>query len=474
MADTGPRQILLIEDSLPMARLYQAYLKPHGYSVTHADTGQAGMNALGRATPDAIILDVKLPDMNGLEILRHVREQGLGCGVVVITAHGSVNMAVEAMQAGASDFLLKPFSAERLTYTLKNVLERVDLTELVETLSKERERTAFGGFIGASPSMQAVYRTIESAAQSKATVFVTGESGTGKEVCAQSIHQASDRRDGPFIAINCAAIPGELMESEIFGHVKGAFTGAVSDRLGAARLATGGTLFLDEICEMDISLQAKLLRFIQTGQFTKVGGSQLESTDIRFVCATNRDPWSEVRAGNFREDLYYRLHVIPIHLPPLKERDRDVLEIAAAFLNQFAAEEGKSFDGFDPDAQSMILNHGWPGNVRELQNVVRSVVVLHDGPMVTEEMLAGPLSAMRPSASPSERASASQVDDGAGPTMRSEKTTAKLELRPLADVEWEYIQAALQETEGSVPKAAQILKVSASTIYRRLREQGAA
>ncbi len=237
----------------------------------------------------------------------------------------------------------------------------------------------FCGLIGASLPMRAVYNVIESAASSRATVFITGESGTGKELCAQAIHQLSPRRDGPFVAINCGAIPRELMESEMFGHVRGAFTGAVGSREGAIARAKGGTLFLDEICEMDLSLQVKLLRVIQSGEFQKVGGSETERADVRYVCATNRDPWSEVQAGRFREDLYYRLHVVPCAMPPLRERDDDVLLLARHFLALYAKEEGKAFTDFDEGAVRALRRYPWPGNIRELQNVLRNTVLFNQG-----------------------------------------------------------------------------------------------
>src|SRR5690606_38452833 len=276
-------------------------------------------------------------------------------------------------------------------------LERQRLSRIVETYRSEIDRRSYAGFVGSSLSMQAVYRTIDAAATSKATIFITGESGTGKEVCAEAIHQKSPRRDGPFVAINCAAIPKELMESEIFGHVKGAFTGAIGDREGAAARADGGTLFLDEVCEMPLDLQVKLLRFVQLGSFMKVGGTETRQVDVRFICATNRDPLQEVAAGNFREDLYYRLHVIPLHMPPLRERERDVLDLAHHFLASFAAEEHKAFRRFAPEAEALLLSYDWPGNVRQLQNVLRNIVVLNEGETVEKAMLRDTLHRETPS-----------------------------------------------------------------------------
>jgi two-component system repressor protein LuxO len=295
--------------------------------------------------------------------------------------------------------------------------------------------------------MQAVYRVLETAAQSKATVFIAGESGTGKELAAEAVHRLSPRAAGPMVAINCAAIPRDLIESEIFGHVRGAFTGAVADRIGAAQAADGGTLFLDEVCEMDLSLQGKLLRFIQSGTFQPVGSTQVRRTDARFVCATNRDPLEEVRAGRFREDLYYRLHVVPVRLPPLRERGNDVIAIAEAMLANSAAEEGKRFRGFSEAAKAALLAHRWPGNVRELENAVRTAVVLHDGDWVEAPML--PLRVAMPAVAPVVAAEAARG------------------IRPLADIEREAIERAVELCDGNVPKAAAQLGISPSTLYRK-------
>ncbi len=347
--------VLLVEDQTALARTYQGFLRNEPYDVLHVDTGAKALDALTNE-PAAILLDLKLPDADGLDILRGLRERGSNTPVVVITAHGSMQTAIEAMRAGATDFLVKPFQAERLKVTLNNALERQALMTVVKTYREEIDRHHFQGFIGSSLKMQAVYRAIESAASSKATVFLTGESGTGKEVAAKAIHDLSGR-PGAFIPLNCGAIPKDLMESEIFGHVKGAFTGALAEREGAARQAHGGTFFLDEICEMDLQLQTKLLRFLQTGQFTKVGGGTMEEVDVRIVCATNRDPRIEVQEGRFREDLFYRLHVIPIELPPLRQRGNDILEIAETFFQQFSEQEGKPFEALGDSAQTALKGH---------------------------------------------------------------------------------------------------------------------
>jgi len=458
MADAKTSTILMVEDDPPLAEVYKAYLARHPYEVVHVETGGDALKYLGDHVPDALILDLHLPDMNGMSILQHIQDRQMPVPVVVITAHGSVNVAVEAMRLGAADFLMKPFTGERLTTTLRLALERQQLTEIVDDLKDDFDRHAYAGFIGSSLAMQRVYRIIDSAAPSKATIFVTGESGTGKEVCALAIHEKSPRRERPFMALNCGAIPGELMESEIFGHMRGAFTGAHADREGAAAAADGGTLFLDEICEMDLALQVKLLRFVQTGTYQRVGSTETEKVDVRFVCATNKEPWIEVEAGRFREDLYFRLNVIPMELPPLRDRDADVLELAVHFLAEYAAEEGKGFQRFDETAQEAILGHVWPGNVRQVQNVIRNAVVLNDGEAVSADMLPDlPVSGVERKPAKTAQAPAATLDG----------------IRPMAEIEREVILGAIETCAGNVPRAAALLELSPSTVYRRLREWGA-
>ncbi len=467
--------VLLVEDTPALARLYEGYLRREDFQLETVDTGGAALQKLAEAPPDVMLLDLKLPDLNGMEILGRMAEEGCPTKVIVATAHGSIKTAVEAMQLGAFDFLIKPFDAERLRTTLRNALERARLEQEVALYREDFARDSFHGFIGGSLQMQSVYGTLQNASASRATVFITGESGTGKEVCARAIHSLSPRTTEPFIALNCGAIPKDLMESEIFGHVKGAFTGAVADRAGAARQANGGTLFLDELCEMDLALQTKLLRFLQSGTFTKVGGTREESVDVRFVCATNRDPLAEVAAGRFREDLYYRLHVIPIHLPPLRDRDDDVLLIARSFLEQYTKEEGKAFQGFARDAELALLAAPWPGNVRQLQNVIRNIVVLNEGTHVTAAMFpplglpsldesARQENEAQSTIDPLSTASPPHAAFDAPPSEQDPKITS---IRPLWRVEKETIENAITLCDGNIPKAAVMLEISASTIYRK-------
>lgn len=455
--------ILLVEDTPTLSRVYAEYLRKDGYAVLPVETGGEALRLIADGAPRIVLLDLQLPDMHGMEVLRKIDDQRLPCAVIIITAHGSVNVAVEAMRYGAYDFLVKPFSSDRLLVTVRNAMERLRLAQIVDTFETDLARSRYHGFVGSSLAMQGVYRIVDSAASSKATVFITGESGTGKEVCAEAIHRQSPRRDKPFIAINCGAIPKDLMESEIFGHTKGAFTGAVADREGAAARANGGTLFLDEICELEGNLQTKLLRFIQTGAFTPVGGSRLEKVDLRILCATNREPLKEVEEGRFREDLYYRLHVIPIHLPALREREDDVIEIARHYLTAYAAEEGKGFRRFNPDAEHIIRFYHWPGNVRQLQNVMRNIVVLHDGEEVTPDMLPPPLPQHITGSPPPRPATAAP----AAHHHAHHAAAAPKTIRPLWEVEREAIEGAIDACDGNIPRAAALLEISASTIYRK-------
>ena len=451
-------RLLLVEDSLALAKVYKEYLKPMSVIVSSVAEGGQGLEQIEGTDPDVVLLDLNLPDMNGLELLEKLQGLPQDPTVVVITAMGTVDTAVEAMRAGAFDFLQKPFDAERLRITVRNALEKQDLKALVKTYRDSFERDKFHGFTGSSIPIQAVYRIIESAASSRASVFITGDSGSGKEVCADAIHREGARTKNPFIPLNCAAIPSELMESEIFGHVKGAFTGAVGERKGAAAMAHEGTLFLDEIGEMDLALQSKLLRFVQTGTFQQVGGNKVEKVDVRFVCATNRDPLEMVAKGTFREDLYYRLHVIPIHLPALRECGNDVMLIAEKYLLEFAREEGKDFKGFTPEAAYVLSRYQWPGNVRQLQNILRNVVVLQNGELVTQDMLPALLSATGNARSV---ASESLPVEGVSPEPDSGS------IRPLWLVEKETIEGAIAICDGNIPRAAALLEVSPSTIYRK-------
>ncbi|MBP7000846.1 sigma-54 dependent transcriptional regulator [Amaricoccus sp.] len=472
-----PDRVLLVEDTSSLSMVYEAVLKRAGYRVTCAASLAEARAICAEVRPRLVLLDLQLPDGDGLELLAELSHDAPESRVIVITANGSINRAVEAMRAGAFDFLVKPFDESRLIKAVENAIATLD--PLLPDDHEQRE--TFEGFIGHSAPMQEIYRMVRAIGRSTATVFITGESGTGKEVCARAIHAMSTRARKPFVPLNCAAIPRDLLESEVFGHLKGAFTGALSDKPGAAAVADGGTLFLDEICEMDLSLQTKLLRFLQTSQIHPVGAARPVPVDVRIVCATNRDPAEEVRQGRFREDLYYRLHVVPIHMPPLRQRPEDIVEIARASLGDFAAEEGKSFVSLAPEVERLFAARAWPGNVRQLLNVIRNVVVLHDGPVVLPEMLpaeialgAGPGAEDRAAPPPAPPPAALAALAPQQPVFGTRNHVAALVGTPLAEVERELIEATIEHCHGSIPRAARMLELSPSTIYRKLESWAAA
>ncbi|MCL9774410.1 sigma-54-dependent transcriptional regulator [Vibrio methylphosphonaticus] len=520
-------KVLLIEDSSSLAVLYKQFLKDEPYDVIHVATGGEAQRVLERTLPALVILDLQLPDMQGEVILEWIAEKNLQVPVIIATAHGSVDIAVHLIQKGAKDFLEKPIRADRLKTSISIHLKHAKLEHMLDDIQQRLDRQHFHGFIGASAPMQGVYKIIDAVANTNASVFIIGESGTGKEVCANAIHKESDRRDKPFIAINCGAIPKDLMESEVFGHMKGAFTGATTDRKGAATLAHGGTLFLDELCEMDLEMQKKLLRFLQTGTFTPLGGTKEHKVDTRIICATNRDPILEVREGRFREDLYYRVHVVPVHMPPLRERDQDIVTLAEHFLNLYAKQDNRRFQSISQDAQRYFKKYAWPGNVRQLQNIIRNIVVLNDDKSLGVQHLPPEVKASStPSASlninapqqsatiinngpsPVHDASSAHYDmanqgvtdrallpngidrrkpevhhtEGAPESVVSQQHIASIEaspatsdsgnshgnnIRPMWQIEREAIQQAIDFCDGNVLNAAVLLELSPSTVYRK-------
>ncbi|MFI0471872.1 sigma-54-dependent transcriptional regulator [Halomonas sp. HMF6819] len=478
---TEKPRVLIVEDTISLALTYAGQLEKVGCTTTLAERGEEARERFA-ASPsgfDVILLDLNLPDGDGLALLESAPEFLAQSSVVVITADGSINRAIQAMRAGAYDFMVKPVSPERLTTTVLRAGERRMLEREVMVARKLQKRDQFEGFVGRSDAMQVVYRAIENVANSRATVFITGESGTGKEVAAEAIHSLSDRRQGRFVAINCGAIPEHLLESELFGHVKGAFTGALENRAGAAREADNGTLFLDEICEMELKLQVKLLRFLQTGTVQRVGSSRPEAVNVRVVCATNRDPAEEVRAGRFREDLFYRLSVLPIELPALRQRGEDVVLLAETFLQRFAEEEGRAFNALNADNIAKLNGHDWPGNVRELQNTIRRAVVMSVG----DDLTLPPLKSNEPSSNTPVRSTYTSVTTTSSAALMEESSATALheavsahtieaffEGMTLAEIERWIIEATIARHAGSVPAAARVLAISPSTLYRKLEK----
>jgi two-component system repressor protein LuxO len=404
--------------------------------------------------------DIVLVDLSSLEDLSPQLEESVGRLVrlaagalmIVLSDGASVSSAVAAMRAGAHDFIAKPIGGPAFAARIGELAQRHGKARALTLEAPAAEAAGdFSGFVGASSQMQFVYEQIERIAPSAAPVFITGESGTGKDVCAEALHARGPRANRRFVAINCAAIPRDLMESELFGAVRGAYTGAMEDRKGAAELAHGGTLFLDEVGEMDLSLQSKLLRFLQTGSITRIGEGSPRQVDVRVICATNRNPMQMIAERKFREDLFYRLHVLPIHLPPLRQRPADILVLARHFLTRYAREEHKAFGGLSVETANLLIGREWPGNVRQLQNLVRRLVVMFDGGEITAEMIA---------AADIESRDMAQDAPQAGPKQRQP-------ILPLWQQEQRIIEDAIVSFGGNIALAAAALELSPSTIYRK-------
>jgi two-component system repressor protein LuxO len=457
-----PVQVLIVDADPVQRRTVSAHLAertglrfvPFAFA-----TKAEAVERLAEGTQSIVVAD--LETLGGVDELGSL--SGNVASVIAMSARGSVHAAVAAMRAGAVDFLPKPFGAAALVARLEAAIAQWPVAKGVEPIAAIDPTAAplvpaagadFESFIGRSAAMAIVYDQIRCIAPSRAPVFVTGESGTGKELCAEAIHNRSGRASGPFIAINCSAIPKDLMESEIFGHVRGAFTGATETRQGAAEQADGGTLFLDEIGEMDLALQAKLLRFIQSGVVQRVGDVTARRVDVRIVCATHRNPLAEIAAGRFREDLYYRLHVLPIQLPPLRERPDDILPLANAFLARYAAEESRGFTGFEPEAASLLAQYAWPGNVRELQNMVRRMIVLHQGSAISARMLP-----------PTVREGGRMAPLTDGNALAASRASGMV--APFWEQERAIIESAIEAHAGNIARAAAALEISPSTIYRK-------
>jgi DNA-binding NtrC family response regulator len=378
--------ILVADDDADIREILRDTLNSLGARIITAVDGQDCLGRVEADAPDVLLLDIEMPVKSGLKVLQELQQRGSKVTIIMITAYGTIERAVQAMKQGAYDFITKPFDLDHIALVVEKALEREKLKRGLERYSEETgERYRLIG--GDSPNMREAIETAKKAAASRSTVLLLGESGTGKEIFARAIHEWSERRRDPFIAINCVGLAKELLESELFGHERGAFTGAHQLKKGKVELADGGTLFLDEVGDVSLELQTKLLRFLQEREFERVGGTQPISVDVRVIAATNRDLASAMKEGRFREDLFYRLNVIPISLPPLRERREDIPILARYFVRRFAAETKKIFSGITVDAEAKLVAYPWPGNVRELANVIERAAVLGDGPEITGEDL---------------------------------------------------------------------------------------
>lgn len=481
MQNLNKFRILFVDDEPAILHSLERVASKIDAVILTAPSGKAALEIINECPVDIIVSDFKMPNMNGNQLLEQVADISPETVRIILTGCDDMDMVLNAINTGHIwGFLHKPWHNYELIVKLKQALQLQQIlaerTLMRRTLDQYQKyhKAQFEGFIGDSVPMQFVYSCIEQSAPSNASVFITGPSGSGKELAAQAIHRLSKRKNGPFIALNCAAIPSELMESEIFGHIKGAFSGAVSNREGAASLANNGSLFLDEIGEMDISLQAKLLRFIQTGCFQKVGSGKEDKVDIRFISATNRDPQMAIAENKLREDLFYRLNVISIVLPPLNERNNDIIKLAEYFLSYFSEIEDKMFVGFSSEAEALIKSYAWPGNVRQLQNIIHSSTVMSEGPLISDKIIVQQLGRQ-----------CKQVDlvsnvqkDVIKPFIIAHNKNTSFQDLPksvssiitLEEVEKQAIEQAIEMCQDNIVKAASELGVSPSTLYRKIQQ----
>lgn len=442
--------ILIIDDEKNIREGLSASLELEGYKTVLAENGKIGLQRIAKGDIDLVITDLRMPEVSGEQVLAKVTAETPGVPVIVLTGHGSIDSAVDAMRNGAYDFLTKPLNLDQLTLIVKRALQGRELAIRHEELQAElQSKKSFESIIGNSPEMQRIFQMVRRAADSKASVLITGESGVGKELIANALHNLSSRKDAPMIKVHCAALSENLLESELFGHEKGAFTGAVSRKRGRFELAHGGTIFLDEIGEIDQNTQIKILRVLQDKRFERVGGEETIEVDVRVLAATNRDLEKEIAEGGFREDLYYRLNVVHIHVPPLRERKDDIPLMVKSFLQEFAKENGKDIQGIDAAARSALYKFDWPGNIRQLRNCIESAVVMCGSKNITLDDLP-----------PTVRGSSdlNTIPIPAGITMN--------------EAEKIIIQQNLVINKGNKSKTADVLGIGRKTLHRKLEEYG--
>jgi DNA-binding NtrC family response regulator len=475
------KTVLVVDDDPTQRRLIQAVLDREGFSVVHAGNGREALDRLtSGGGADVVLLDLVMPGLSGIDTLKEARAAGVSAPVVVLTATGGIETVVKAMQAGAQDFFVKPASPERILVSIRNALQMGDLTAEVHRLKKHHTgRTSFDDLVGTSPAMRMIKAFGERAAKSTIPVLILGESGVGKEVIARAVHGASDRAGKPFVAVNCGALPANLVESILFGHEKGSFTGATDKHLGKFKEADGGALFLDEVGELPLDMQVKLLRALQEKEIDPVGSKRAVKVDVRIIAATNRDLAQAVKEGRFREDLYYRLNVFPIEAPALRERREDVPALLEHFVRRFNVEEGKRIAGATPETVAMLQAYDWPGNVRQLENTIYRAVVLcdgaflqpHDFPAISGVAVPPPAAE---TAAPAAAPSAAQVlaDLPPLPDAPVRILDDRGHLRTLEEIERDLIQHAIEVYAGHMSEVARRLGIGRSTLYRKVREQG--
>ncbi len=463
------KQILVVDDEPNLRRVLSAQLERDGYDVHIAEDGQQGLDLLRDNHIDLVITDLRMPKVDGMELLRRAMEIDDTLPVVMITAHGTVDNAVEALKTGAFDYITKPFDQAEVRAIVRKALRTRDLSSAEASRPADVADTpeARYGIIGQSPGIRAIYDIISRVADTPTTVLISGESGTGKELVARALHENSSRKDKPFIKVNCAAIPRDLMESELFGYERGAFTGAVGSKPGRFELASGGTLFLDEIGSIPVEMQVKLLRALQESEFERVGGIKTIHVDVRLVAATNSDLKKEIASGAFREDLYYRLNVVPIRLPSLRERGEDIPLLTQHFVQKFNARLKKKVERVDAETQRVLETYPWPGNIRELENVVERAVLFCDGDTLVASDL--PPDVRGNEAKAPAEAEPSTEDSAAAPGADGLKEQVKAAMSRL---ERQLIHKALEQTGGNVTHAARLLKISRKGLQLKMKELG--
>jgi two-component system, NtrC family, response regulator AtoC len=458
--------VLIVDDEVNIRRVLAAMLKREGYEVTTAADGEQALAALARTPVHVVVTDLVMPRLGGMELLRRVSADFPDVPVIVITAHGSVDSAVAALKAGAFDYITKPFEQDDLKKVIAKAARAHDLErQNLHAVLNDGDRPPL---VGEAPPMRAIYEMVARVADSPSTVLITGESGTGKELIAKALHRGSSRRDKPLIKVNCAAIPKDLVESELFGYERGAFTGAVGSKPGRFELADGGTLFLDEIGEVPVEMQVKLLRAIQEQEFERVGGIRTLNVDVRLIAATNRDLKQLIAEGKFREDLYYRLAVVPIALPALRERREDVPLLVRHFIEKYDQRLGKKVEGIEDEALQLLMSYSWPGNIRELENLMERSVLFADGPLILASALPDSLREKGPAAAVP-IAAVGPLGAIAAPSGASMKEIVR---QAQAELEKELITRALEETGGNVTRSAKRLQISRKSLQVKMKELG--
>ena len=466
MSAESIQRVLVADDEPNLRKVLQALLRQKGYEVECAADGQEAITLLQKTPFDAVVTDLRMPKLDGMGLLRYVLTHHREVPVIMITAHGTVDTAVEAIKLGAFDYITKPFEQEHIGNVLrKAVAQRALAIKDAVHVKPNEELPGRLGIIGLAPSMRQLFSVIEKVASTPTTVLITGESGTGKELVARALFENSSRKDKPFIRLNCAAIPKELVESELFGYEKGAFTGAVSQKPGRFELADEGTLFLDEIGEIPQEMQVKLLRVLQEGEFERVGGVKTQKVDVRLIAATNRDLSKEISEGKFREDLFYRLNVVPIHIPALRERREDIPLLIEHFRKKFNIRLGRSITTITPEAQQKLSSYHWQGNIRELENVMERMVLFCEGDTIEASLLPEEVRS-------SELVPMTKLVTPTAPIPVGGATLKEIVKESTARIERDLIAKALEETGGNVTRAAQKLKISRKGLQLKMKELG--